>query len=112
MAKTERITVWVVTLPNGKKVEVDPAVAARYFNGARSTTPFSHLHLEPIVKTVRVKPTPAPKPPPRKKAARPLKTAKKSARKRTHPASKAKRKPATAKRSAPKPKTKAKKAKK
>lgn len=55
MWKTERITVWVVTLPNGKKVEIDPSVADRYFKGGSETTPFSHLRVDPIVKTVRVK---------------------------------------------------------
>ncbi|MEW6354774.1 MAG: hypothetical protein AB1696_00470 [Planctomycetota bacterium] len=61
MAKTERITVWVVSLPNGKKVEIDPEVARRYFRSDIETTPFSHLHVEPIVKTVSVKAVPAPK---------------------------------------------------
>lgn len=56
--KTERITVWVVTLPNGKKVEIDPSVADRYFKAGSETTPFSHLRVDPIVKTVRVKAPP------------------------------------------------------
>ena len=68
MAKTERITVWIVTLPNGKKVEIDPAVAERYFGNGRETTPFSHLHVEPVVRTVRVKPTPKPAAPAKVKA--------------------------------------------
>ena len=54
MAKTQEVTVWYVTLPNGRKVEVDAAIAERYFGQGSEVTPFSKLKLEKVVKRVRV----------------------------------------------------------
>ena len=64
MTKKEKKVVWVVTLPNGKKQEIDEAVARKYFLGDVAATPFSHLSLGKVVRLrpVTVQP-PAPRTP-------------------------------------------------
>ncbi len=81
MAKKQKQEVWIVTLPNGKKQEVDAIVAQKYFSSDLTTTPFTQLALDKVIrlrpvtvqKPVEPLETRAERPRPRKvRSARPL----------------------------------------
>ena len=50
LIKKQKKTVWVVTLPNGKKQEIDESVAQKYFLEEAQATPFSHLSLGKVTR--------------------------------------------------------------
>jgi len=58
MAKLQEVTIWYVTLPNGKKVEIEKSIAEQYFRSSYAATPFSHLKLHRVTKKVKVEEPP------------------------------------------------------
>jgi hypothetical protein len=68
MVKKVKTYVWLVTLPSGRKQEIDEQVAQKYLLGQDGATPFSKLSIERIVKLRPVKrsraPVAEPEPPP------------------------------------------------
>jgi hypothetical protein len=64
MVKKQKTTVWFVTLPGGKRQEIDASVASKYFLDDAVATPFSHLSVKKVIRLRPVKPLPPPPAPP------------------------------------------------